>query len=137
MVPFFPNWLGIILCVVILGVNAVAVVKAKAAAELVSDVEDRVKVNTFFIKSLIVDVESLMAKATGNEAKAVVKKVYEAVRYSDPMSNTALSGVEAQITLKFDEFSKAVVSGNGNVAGLADEMIVLVNDRNKKCKLLK
>lgn len=137
VIPFFPNWLGIIVCVVALGVNAIAVMKAKTAAELVSELGDRVKMNTFFIKSLTVDAESLMVRATGNEAKVAAKKVYEIVRYSDPMSNAMLSGVEAQITLKFDEFSKAVVSGDGDVARLAEEIIVLVNDRNKKCKLLK
>lgn len=137
VIPFLPNWLAIIVCVVELGVNAVAVVKAKTAAEVVSELGDRVKMNTIFIKSLTVDAESLVARAMGNEAKAAAKKVYEIVRYSDPMSNAMLSGVEAQITLKFDEFSKAVVSGNGDVTRLAEEIIVLVNDRNKKCKLLK
>lgn len=137
VIPFFPNWLGIIICVVSLGVNAVAIVKAKTAAELVSEVGDRVKMNTIFIKSLTVDAESLMARAIGNEAKVAAKKVYEIVRYSDPMSNAALSGVETQITLKFNEFSKAAISGEGDVTRLAEEIMVLLNDRNKKCKLLK
>ena len=53
------------------------------------------------------------------------------------MSNDALAGVEDQITMKFNEFSNAVTSGAENVSTLADELVILVGDRNKKCKLLK
>ena len=53
------------------------------------------------------------------------------------MSNDALAGVESQITLKFNEFSGAVSGGAENIGTLADELVVLIGDRNKKCKLLK
>lgn len=63
--------------------------------------------------------------------------MFEAVRYSDPMSNDALAGVESQITLKFNELSEAVSGGADNVKNIADELVILIGDRNKKCKLLK
>lgn len=78
-----------------------------------------------------------MARAKDDTAKAACKKVYEAVRCSDPMSNDALAGTESQITLKFAEFSDAVQSGSNDISKLADELTILLNDRNKKCKLLK
>lgn len=54
------------------------------------------------------------------------------------MSNEALSPVESQITIKFNEFSNAVVENNKPLAEtLGNELIILVNDRNKKCKILK
>ena len=65
-------------------------------------------------------------------------KGYEAVRYSDPMSHDALSSVESQITVKFAELSEAVKTDDANkVTEIANEIIILVGDRNKKCKLLK
>ena len=81
--------------------------------------------------------ESLLARATTPEAKDSCKNVLEAIRYSDPMSNDALAGIESQITLKFSEFSNAVASGADSFDNLADELVVLIWDRNKKCKLLK
>lgn len=138
VIPNLPNWVGIIICLVILAFSAVSVVKAKAAADVVSEIDKKIKVKTLFIKSLTVDAESLMARAKTDEINAELKKVYEAVRYSDPMSEEALSGIESQITLKFDLLSKAVVEGNAEaVKSAAEELVILINDRNKKCKLLK
>lgn len=138
VIPNLPNWVGIIICLVILAFSAVSVVKAKAAADVVSEIDKKIKVNTLFIKSLTVDAESLMARAKTDEINAELKKVYEAVRYSDPMSDEALSGIESQITLKFDLLSKAVAEENAEaVRSAAEELVILINDRNRKCKLLK
>lgn len=138
VIPNLPNWVGIIICLVILAFSAVSIAKAKAAADVVSEIDKKIKVKTLFIKSLTVDAESLIARAKTDEINAELKKVYEAVRYSDPMSDEALSGIESQITLKFDLLSKAVAEGNAEaVKSAAEELIILINDRNKKCKLLK
>lgn len=136
-IPNLPNWVGIIVCLLVLAFNAIAVIKAKAASDVVENIDNKVKAQTLFIKSLTVDADSLLAHATTPAAKDACKKVFEAVRYSDPMSNDALAGVESQITLKFNEFSNAVTIGAENVSTLADELVVLIGDRNKKCKLLK
>lgn len=137
-IPNLPNWVGIIVCLVVLIFSAVSIVKAKAAANVVSDMDKKIKVKSLFIKSLTIDVESLMARAKTDEASAELKKVYEAVKYSDPMSDEALTGIESQITLKFDLLSRAVAEGNiDEVKSLSRELIIFINDRNKKCKLLK
>lgn len=132
-----PNWVGIIVCLLILAFSAIAVIKAKSASDVVEKIDEKVKAQTLFVKSLTVDAESLLARAATPEAKDACKKVYEAVRYSDPMSNDALAGVESQITLKFNEFSNAVTGGADNIGNIADELVILIGDRNKKCKLLK
>ena len=138
VIPNLPNWVGIIACFVVLGFNAISLVKANAAADIVSEIDDKIKVQTFFIKSLTVDAEGLIARAKNEDIKAECKKVYEAVRYSDPMSNEALSACESQITIKFAELATAVNDNNFElVKKSADEIIILVDDRNKKCKLLK
>lgn len=136
-IPGLPNWVGIIVCVLILAFTAIAVIKAKAASDIVGTIDRKVKAQTLFIKSLTVDAESLLARAKTEEAKTACQKVYEAVRYSDPMSNDALSGIESQITLKFNVLADAVSNGADTVADIADEIVILVGDRNKKCKLLK
>ena len=136
-IPNLPNWVGIIVCVLVLAFTAIAVIKAKAASVVVENIDKKVKAQTLFVKSITVDAESLLARAATPEAKDACKKVFEAVRYSDPMSNDALAGVESQITLKFNELSEAVSGGADNVKNIADELVILIGDRNKKCKLLK
>lgn len=138
IISTLPYWVGIILCAIVLAFNIIAVIKASAAIDIVSEIDNKVKTKTFFIKSLTVDAENLIARAKNETIKAGCKKVYEAVRHSDPMSNDALASIESEITTKFSTLVDAVVSENTeSVVSLADEIIILLGDRNKKCRLLK
>lgn len=133
-----PAWIGAIVCCIVLAVNVLSVVKAEMAIEEVERIDNKVKQQTFFIKSLTVDAQSLMARAKSEDVKNECKKVYEAVRYSDPMSNDALGSVESEITVRFAKLSEAVVANDPvAVSEFANELIILVNDRNSKCALLK
>ncbi len=133
-----PYWVGVIACAIVLAVVAIAVIKASVAADAVSSIDDKIKTQTFFIKSLTVDAEGLIARAQTEEIKSECKKVYEAVRYSDPMSHEMLASVETQITTKFSDLSSAVDENNiDTVKVLAREVVILVDERNKKCRLLK
>lgn len=133
-----PHWIGVIVCCVVLMTNVLAVIKAAVAIEEVQRIDEKVKQQTFFIKSLTVDAESLTARAKSEPVKAECKKVYEAVRYSDPMSSDALASIESEITVRFTKLSEAVTADDSvAVSEFANELIILVNDRNNKCKLLK
>ena len=133
-----PYWVGIILCAIVLGFNITAVVKATAVIDIVNCLDEKVKESTLFIKSLTVDAESLMSHAKSEAVKAECKKVYEAVRYSDPMSSNALVSIESEITITFAKLSKAVVDDNfETVSEFTSEILILLGDRNKKCRLLK
>ena len=107
-----PYWVGIIACSIVLAANILAVTKAAAAIEEVQKIDEKIKVQTAFIKMLTVDAESLISRAKSETIKAECKKVYEAIRFSDPMSNNALSSIESAITTKFSNLSLAVASDN-------------------------
>lgn len=133
-----PYWVGTILCAVVLAFNAIAVLKTDTAADLVETVDEKVKVQTSFVRLLTVDAENLLSCAKTDRAKAVCKKVYDAIRYSDPMSNDALATIESQISLKFAELSEAVNTNDSEkVLETANEVIILIRNRNKRCELLK
>ena len=79
-----------------------------------------------------------MARAVTPESKDLVKKVYEAVRYSDPMSNEHLSEIEGRIGYEFRIFEAAVKSGDAvAMENQAQELLILLDNRNNKCKALK
>lgn len=137
-IPQFPIWLGIIICLLVVGFGGISAALAQTASSIVSDIDVKVKNKTFFIRSLTVDIESLLTRSELPEVRDEVNKVYEAVRYSDPMSNEALSGVEAQITLKVSELADAIEKSDIElVKKTVREIVILLNDRNRKCKLLK
>ena len=138
LVPTLPEWAGVLLCFACFGIGIAATLLAKTAGDAVSKIDEKVKVQTFFIKALTVDADTLVSQAKSAEIKAEVTKVYEAIRYSDPMSNDALAGAESQITLKFNQLQDAVASNDATaVQTLANELLILIKDRNSKCKLLK
>ena len=96
------------------------------------------KEQTFFIKSLTVDADAVVAAAKSVEIKEQAKKVYEAIRYADPMSNPALNAVESQIAEKFSEFASVAKSEDAEkTKSIAEELLLLIRNRNQKCKLLK
>ena len=136
VIPNLPNWVGIVLCSLILGFNAIAAVKASAAADIVIETDAKVRKETSFIRTITVDAENLISQAKTDEAKNACKKVYEAFRYSDPMSSDGLTEIEEKISNSFEVFSAKVKSGK-SCTDLAEEIVNLIGDRNRKCKVMK
>ena len=137
-IPVIPSWVGIVIDVVILAVYAIAIVQVNAASDVVSEIDDRVKAQTFFIHSLTADAQTLMSFAKSDVVQTECKKVYESIRYSDPMSNDALAQIENQIQNEFNIFAHAVKKDNTDlVKNSANKIIVLINKRNLQCKVLK
>lgn len=138
LIPNCTAWIAAVICIIILAFNTIAVINAGWAADVVEDVDEKVKIRTSFIQNLAVEAEVLVARAKSEAVRTECKKVYEAVHYSDPMSNDALSVIEAKITVKVDEFASVVGADNAEKAKeIADEIVILVADRNKECKALK
>ena len=137
-VPNLPDWIPLIVALIIMALYAVTVLKAAAAAQIVEDIDEKVKVQTAFIKTLTVDAQTLLSRAKSEPIKNACKKVFEAVRYSDPMSADALSDVESRIRTEFDSFTDAVISDNADAAtASADELLTLIKERNSRCKMEK
>lgn len=136
-IPNLPNWIAIIVCFIVFVFMLFSIIKAEAASDVVSDIDTKVKTQTQFIKSITVDAENLISSATTPENRKYCKSVYEALRYSDPMSNDAFIDVENKISSKFNEFSNAVKNNDDSIKTLTDELLMLINERNKKYKLLK
>lgn len=138
LLSLLPYWVGIILCTILLACNALSVLKASSAIDIVSETEEKVKAKTLFIRSLTVDAESLLVYAKSDVVKDECKKVYESLRYSDPMSAPALVEIESKIESEFAALTEAVKTDNVAAAQEAAKRVVLfANDRNKKCKLMK
>ncbi len=136
-IPAVPVWLGAIGCLAVLAFTAIAVVSASAAGDAVGAMDETIKVKTLFIKTLTADAHILQSKATTDDGKTIARKVYEAVRYSDPTSHTALQSIEAQITIQFKKFETAVCGNADDATTLGEQLIILIEDRNTKCRLYK
>ncbi|MBR5712778.1 MAG: hypothetical protein IKX54_04205 [Lachnospiraceae bacterium] len=137
-VPAIPDWIGVIVCLVVLAITAIEVIKAYTAADYVANIDNKVAAATEFVRTMTVRAESVADMAKSEAVKNACKKVTEAIRYSDPMSNQGLADSESRISLVFEQLSDAVSRGDDERAlETAENLQALVNERNRLCKLMK
>ena len=129
---WLPYWVGIIPCVIVLAASILAVIKASAAIELVSAVDEKVKANTHFIKSLRVYLELFAKNECDITLKTELQKLAEKVRFSDPMSCPELAAIENEIADKANSL-KTVADKLEVIA----EIDMLLTERNERTKILK
>lgn len=131
-------WLAIIIASLVTGFYLIAIISVKTATDSIENTNEKVNLQTLFVKSLNVEAQTLAQKAYNDDIRLITDRVCEAVRYSDPVSNESLADCESKITLKFKEFEKSVVEHNTELAEkISNELISLINERNQKCKLMK
>lgn len=138
IVPSFPMWLCILLCLAVLAATLIGVILTLVFSKTVSGIDKKVRTYSFVMRSLTADAEHIMASADEPEIKATAKKVYEAIRFSDVMSNAALEQLDTSIQRQFSAFEDAVMSKDVQLSvALGNELLVLIDERNKRCRLLK
>lgn len=138
IIPTAKNWIGFILGIVILACYGLAVLKAVTAAEMIQQTGRKVKEETLFIHTLCMEAELLQKQSATTSLLAETKRVYEAVRYSDPRGSQALEKLEARIYVAFTEFSKAVKEKDEALCKeKAEDFLLLLDERNQKSRQLK
>lgn len=138
IIPVIPSWIGAIVCLIISGYFTIACIKASAVANVVADIDVKVKKQTAFVRMAVVEVENIVARATTAVAKADVKKVYEALRYSDPMSVPALEDIEQKIDNGIKQLKTVVENKDDEkILIIVADLLLDIKERNSKCKLLK
>ncbi len=138
VIPIFPIWLSIMACVMVTGLFALAIVTTCFAVDVVSDIDNEIQTKTYTIKKIATDAEHLISIANNEELKNICKKVYETLRYSDPMNNIALSEISKQIQNEFRTFELSINDNDVEMARMvSNELLNLIDKRNKECALLK
>ena len=120
------------LCVVIVGISSVCMISADVGRNEIERVENKVQEKTFYIRSLQADTEMLANAEPDTEVKAELLRLAEKIRFSDPMSHERLADLENQITDKVTELKSSTER-----TVIINEINSLLDERNKKCKILK
>ena len=137
-VPDNETWVGVIVSFAILAIVAIVILGAKSTADIIGEIDDIVRTETSFIRGITLDAELLMSSAGNDEIKAEIKKVYEAFRFSDPMSSDALNDIEDRIQNQFNLLQEVVITENTEkVSQVSKDLLNLIDYRNKKCKITK
>lgn len=131
-VPTLPAWSAIMACSVIAGISAVCMISADAGRNEIERVEAKVQKKVFYIRELQADIELLADNESDAAAKTALTQLAEKIRYSDPMSNEQLADLENKISTKVAELKTV-----SNKVEIITELNSLLDERNKKCKILK
>ncbi len=138
LVPDFPYWVSVIICAVVLFVNIISTVQSSGTIFEIERIDEKTKGSTCFIRNLTLDADNLLHLAKSKEISELCRPVYEAIRYSDPMSNDALSEIEGIISDAFSELTNAVHENKLDKVELsAKKLVTYIENRNKRCKALK
>lgn len=132
LIPTLPIWSAVVVCAVVAGVSAVCMIASDVGRSEIERVSAKVQEKTFYIKQLQADVELLAGAETDTAAKLVLTQLAEKIRYSDPMSDEQVSDIEDRIAAKIAEMKSST-----DKVKIINELNSLLDERNKKCKLLK
>ena len=131
-VPTLLAWSAIVVCSVIAGVSAVCMISADTGRNEIERVEAEVQKKVFYIRQLQADIELLAGNESDATVKTALSQLAEKIRFSDPMSNEQLADLENKISTKVAELKTA-----SNKLEIVTELNSLLDERNRKCKILK
>ena len=86
----------------------------------------------FFIKNLQVDMEILAGAEKDAKTKKALEQLAEKIRFSDPMSNEQLAVLEDKISLAVEN-----LKSSDDKMKIIEDLNLLLDERNRKCKILK
>ena len=132
LVPTLPAWSVIVVCSVIAGISAVCMISADAGRNEIERVEAKVQKKVFYIRELQADIELLADNESDATVKTALTQLAEKIRFSDPMSNKQIADLENKISIKAAELKTA-----SSKLEIITELNSLLDERNKKCKILK
>ena len=130
--PNIPSWIAVIVNALIVGVSLICLISIEVGTKEINKVEEKVKQKVFYIKELQVDVEMTAQRETDTETKKALEALAEKIRFSDPMSSEQLFDLENKIKEKVEGLKTS-----GDKISLSKDVELLLEERNRKCKLLK
>ena len=131
----FPLGLFFFLHIAILGYFAVSLVLMKVAPEVIEPREAEVKQKVSVLRLMQADVESIVRQHPEHEKP--LRQVLDALKYSDPMSHSAVAVYEEQI--KRSIISMTGMDGNdpAKIPEICEALLKQIADRNSRVKLMK
>lgn len=133
-----PFKLAFALQVIILAAFVIVAIISLMTRDMVQDVSDHVKESVVALKVLNVDVDSIYDAVSYPALKSALRKLSETVKYSDPMSNDAVTEIEQQIMASVDELRIYCENEeNEDALQMCKKIELLFVQRNKLLKATK
>lgn len=129
---------AILIQALLLSVFTIVAVISIMSRDIVQDIDNQIKENVNFIKGIAADIEMLLQRSTDIEMTGTLKKLFETIRYSDPMTRGEAAVQEQMIMQHMAELRNVFDAGDMNRAKeLCKELELLFIERNKKLMISK
>jgi hypothetical protein len=130
------TWIPLVVSVLLLGLTLIGMIAADVVRGTVEKTVEKTRQQTSQMKYFKLDAAGLSDMAQGDTLKTAVIKLEEDIRYSDPVSNDALVGIEERLQREMDFLRGMLTSGGEEKAVLEQVQKVrnLVSERNRLCK---
>ncbi|MBQ3010543.1 MAG: hypothetical protein IJA20_10985 [Methanocorpusculum sp.] len=131
-------WIPPVVCLVIFAIFAVLLISTYSGLKVVESVDEQSKKETAFIYSLTAEAELLAKQVSDADLQKELTSLYEAIRYSDPVSTLEVADVNSRIRDEMDVLKAAVTLNDaGKIHESVQNLSLLIAERNQKCKLVK
>lgn len=132
------TWVPLIAYVLIFGISAIGFIAADAMKEEVERQDTVHKANVGTMRALQSKAVFVASQCEDAETKKALDSFSEALRFSDPVSNSATADIEENLTGLLEELGSAVLDKDYPAAKtLCARASTLLADRNRMCKLNK
>lgn len=131
---WIPVWVAVLICAIALGVAVIGLISAEAVVDEIDAQDEKLKKNVAFMRDLQSKVNQMASSCDLPE----VKRLSQEIRYSDPVSDEALTEIERELSATVDELQSAIVDGdNETIPALCKKASATLAERNRLCKLNK
>lgn len=133
-----PFWIYLVLNAIILVATISGFIAAETAREEIVKQENIVVSNTATIRTALLAIQQLLVQSKSQDYKAKLDNLYEAVRFSDPVSSKSTAEIDIKFDNALSELHIAIAEGDQQkISDLIDLALSLLNERHAICKLHK
>ncbi len=130
----FTYFTALLINVIVALIFIILMLAVYAASQKIDDSEQKVLQKVIYIKQLKIQLDSLETDNAGLDKK--IKQLCEDIRYSDPMSHSALYEIESTLSEVVGDIVDNVADAD-KAGSLCDQASKLLKNRNAQAKALK
>ena len=133
-----PYWVALLLSIILLGAAAIGVIVTDNTRDLVEHVDKATVADTENVTHFQINIAGIVDSCEDGVLQAELKKLDEAFRFSDPVSNNQTKESEEKIGVLLDEL-KVLVENNNTTEATAHikKISNALAERNRICKATK
>lgn len=133
-----PYWFALLLSIILLGAAAIGVIVTDNTRDLVEHVDEATVANAEKLTHFQIVIAGIVDCCEDVALKTELKKLDEAFRFSDPVSNAHTKESEEKLGTLLDELKVFVENNNSNeVTAHIKKISYVLAERNRICKATK